>query len=138
MTLRRVAVAVLAAMGLAYGAKAEESATRAAGQTQPATATRPAETMNKPTLMIAAGKLDMQTQDLDIKTALHFLSLQTKCNIVASEDVKGTVTVMLHQVTFYEALRAILTPKGYAFIEEGNILYVYTKEELEKMGKKGL
>ena len=43
----------------------------------------------------------MNAQDLDINTALHFLSLQAHKNIIASKDVKGTVTVNL-DVTFNE------------------------------------
>jgi type IV pilus assembly protein PilQ len=75
-------------------------------------------------------------QDIDINTALHFLSLQTKRNIIASKDVKGTVTVNLYNVTFAQALDALLKPNGFDYIEKGNFVYVYTSKELEEIRKR--
>jgi len=75
-------------------------------------------------------------QDLDINTALHFLSLQSKRNIVASKEVKGTITANLYNVTFKEALESILQPNGFDFVERGNFIYVYTIKELEDIRKR--
>jgi type IV pilus assembly protein PilQ len=93
--------------------------------------------LNEPQVkMDAGGNIDFQCQDLDVNTALHFLSLQTKRNIIASKEVKGTVTAMLHNVTFHEALSAILAPNGFGYIEKGTFIYVYTNEEIDKIQKK--
>jgi type IV pilus assembly protein PilQ len=75
-------------------------------------------------------------QDLDINSALHFLSLQSHRNIIASKDVKGTVTANLYNVTFQEALDALLRPNGFDYIEKGNFIYVYTTKELEEIRKR--
>ena len=75
-------------------------------------------------------------QDLDINTALHFLSLQSHRNIIASKEVKGTVTANLYNVTFAEALDALLKPNGFDYIEKGNFIYVYTEKELEDIRKR--
>src|SRR5579884_4224858 len=75
-------------------------------------------------------------QDLDINQALHFLSLQSKRNIIASKEVRGTVTVNLYNVTFQEALDAILKPNGFDYIEKGNFIYVYTQKELDEIKKR--
>ena len=75
-------------------------------------------------------------QDLDINTALHFLSLQSHRNIIASKDVKGTVTANLYNVTFQEALDSLLKPNGFDYIEKGNFIYVYTEKELEEIRKR--
>jgi type IV pilus assembly protein PilQ len=75
-------------------------------------------------------------QDLDINTALHFLSLQSKRNIIASKDVKGTVTANLYNVTFTEALDSLLKPNGFDYVEKGNFIYVYTTKELEDIRKR--
>ncbi|HUO08478.1 MAG TPA: secretin and TonB N-terminal domain-containing protein [Phycisphaerae bacterium] len=75
-------------------------------------------------------------QDLDINSALHFLSLQSHRNIIASKDVKGTVTANLYNVTFQEALDALLKPNGFDYIEKGNFIYVYTTKELEEIRKR--
>lgn len=74
--------------------------------------------------------------DLDINTALYLLSLQTKRNIIASKDVKGTITAHLHGVTFTEALEAILTPNGFGYIEKGNFIYVYSAKEIDDIRKR--
>ncbi|MEI8198268.1 MAG: secretin N-terminal domain-containing protein, partial [Phycisphaerae bacterium] len=74
--------------------------------------------------------------DLDINTALYLLSLQTKRNIIASKEVKGTITAHLHAVTFTEALEAILTPNGFGYIEKGNFIYVYSAREIEDIRKR--
>ena len=66
-------------------------------------------------------------QDMDVNTALHFLSLQTKRNIIVSKNVKGTVSVNLYNVTFSEALDAMLKPNGFDYIEEGQLLFTSTR-----------
>ncbi|HEY4328900.1 MAG TPA: secretin and TonB N-terminal domain-containing protein [Phycisphaerae bacterium] len=101
----------------------------------------PATTQGKPTDLSSAvvnvevdGKVkQINMQDMDINTALYFFSLQTKKNIIASKNVKGTVTVNLYNVTFNEALDAMLRPNGFDYIEKGNFIYVYTVEEIAKI-----
>ena len=61
------------------------------------------------------------------------LSLQSQKNIIASKDVKGTVTANLYGVTVREALDAILKSNGYTYKEEGNFVYVYTVDEVKAM-----
>jgi type IV pilus assembly protein PilQ len=100
----------------------------------------------KPTDLSAAmvnvgvdGKVEqINMSQMDINTALHFLSLQAKRNIIASKDVKGEVTVNLYNVTFNEALDAMLKPNGFDYIEKGNFIYVYTAKELEEMRKRDM
>jgi type IV pilus assembly protein PilQ len=75
-------------------------------------------------------------QDMDINLALHFLSLQTKRNIIASKEVKGSVTANLYNVTFSQALDSLLKPNGFDYIEKGNFIYVYTNKELEDIRKR--
>ena len=65
-----------------------------------------------------------------LATVLHLLSLEGQRNIVASPNVKGTVTANLYDVTFSEALKAILTPNNADFRVDGKFIYVYTREEL--------
>ncbi|RME40919.1 MAG: hypothetical protein D6788_02345, partial [Planctomycetota bacterium] len=69
----------------------------------------------------------------DVTTVLHLLSLEGERNIVASPGVKGTVTANLYDVTFREALEAILMPIGADFRIAGKFIYVYTRDELQEM-----
>ncbi len=79
-------------------------------------------------------------ENLDLKDAnllgiLQMLSIKTRKNIVASKEVRGTVTASLSNVTVKEALDAILKANGYAYREKGNFLYVYSMKELAEIEK---
>lgn len=73
----------------------------------------------------------LHVQDTELSTVLRMLSMQSQKNIVANSDVTATVTADLYDVTFYEALDAILHANGYGYIEEDSFIYVYTQEELQ-------
>jgi type IV pilus assembly protein PilQ len=79
------------------------------------------------------GAFMVNFQNTDLRLALRLLSTQGRRNIVASKSVSGTVTATFYDVTFEEALDAILRATGHVFIEEGNFIYVYTPEELAKI-----
>lgn len=81
------------------------------------------------------GTVDISVQDTDLATVLQMLSIEGKKNIITSKAVSATVTANLYDVTFYEALKAILDVNGFTFYEEGNFIYVVTKEEMVAMEK---
>lgn len=103
-----------------------------------AATTEPASNLNSPVVAVSAdGTVEQfDAPDLDINTALYLLSLQTKRNIIASKEVRGTVTAHLHNVSFSEALDALLTPNGFGYVEKGNFIYVYSQKELEDIKKR--
>jgi len=63
---------------------------------------------------------------------IQLLSIQSRRNIVPSPNVEGTVVANLYDVTFDEALDAILQQNGAGYVEEGNFIYIYTAEELRE------
>ena len=77
------------------------------------------------------GTVEIHVNDAELVEVLRMLSLQSRKNIVASKEVKGTITANLYGVTVREALDAILHANGYAYREEGNFIYVYTQQELD-------
>ncbi len=79
------------------------------------------------------GTVDLAVQDTDLSQVLEMLSIQGRKNIITSRNVSATVSANLYDVTFYEALDAILTVNGYGYVEEGNFIYVLTQEELTEM-----
>jgi type IV pilus assembly protein PilQ len=81
------------------------------------------------------GTVDISVQDTDLATVLQMLSIESKKNIITSKAVSATVSANLYDVTFHEALKAILDVNGYTFYEEGNFIYVITKEEAVAMEK---
>jgi len=79
------------------------------------------------------GRVEMHVRDLDLASVLQMLSIQSQRNIVASKDVSGKVTANLYNVTFEEALTAILDSNGCGWREQGHFIYVYTADELKQI-----
>jgi type IV pilus assembly protein PilQ len=77
------------------------------------------------------GTVDLAVQDTDLAQVLEMLSIQGRKNIIVGKNVSATVSANLYDVTFYEALDAILSVNNYGYVEDGNFIYVYTQEELE-------
>jgi len=75
--------------------------------------------------------VDIHVQDTELATVLRMLSVQSQKNIIASSGVSAMVTADLYDVTFYEALDAILHANGYGYIEEGNFIHIYTADEIQ-------
>lgn len=108
----------------------------AAPSTQPsaaAPATKPANTGS--VAMKDIGTVEVHVNDASLVEVLKMLSIQSQKNIVASKDVRGTITANLYDVTVKEALDAILKSNGYDYREKGNFIFVYTQKELEEMEK---
>jgi type IV pilus assembly protein PilQ len=79
------------------------------------------------------GRGEIHVRDRDLALVLQMLSMQGKRNIVASSKVSGKVTADFYGVTFDEALTAILDSNSCRWVERGNFIYVYTKDELSQM-----
>jgi type IV pilus assembly protein PilQ len=76
---------------------------------------------------------NIQVQDTDLAQVLQMLALQGERNVIASRNVSAVITANLFDVTFEEALDAILKPNGFRWVEEGKFIYVYTQEEFARM-----
>jgi type IV pilus assembly protein PilQ len=79
------------------------------------------------------GTVDLAVQDTDLAQVLEMLSIQGRKNIITSKNVSATVSANLYDVTFYEALDAILSVNGYGYVEKGNFIYIYTQDELAEV-----
>ena len=77
--------------------------------------------------------VDLHVNNEDLGRVLQLLSIQSQRNILASNNVEASVTADLYGVSFYEALDAILHVNGFGYIERGNFIYVYTREEMEQI-----
>jgi len=80
-----------------------------------------------------AGTVEIHVNDANLVEVLRMLSLQSQKNIIASKEVRGSVTANLYDVTVKEALDAILHANGYDYREKGNFIYVYTTKEIAEM-----
>lgn len=79
------------------------------------------------------GTVQMHVSDLPLSTVLHMLSVEGRRNIIASPKVRGSVTANLYDVTFEQALEAILVSNGSGYRVLNDFIYVYTNEELVAM-----
>ena len=77
------------------------------------------------------GAIDLHVKELEITKVLQLLSIQSKRNIIASRGVENAkVSADLYNVSFDQALKSILDPNGFGYVEDGNFIYVLTKAEL--------
>ncbi len=58
--------------------------------------------------------ISLDLQDADIHSVLRLFADVSGLNVVAGDDVQGTVTVVMHDVPWDAALMAILHSKGLA------------------------
>ena len=77
----------------------------------------------------------MHFHGADLRLVLQMLSTQGKKNIVATKDVNGTVTADLYDVTFREALDAVVKSSGFVYVENGNLIQVMTPKQFEDVQK---
>lgn len=75
----------------------------------------------------------LSVRETPLSQVLELLSIQGQRNIVPSPRVSGTVTANLYDVTFEQALEAILQQNGAGFVRKGDFIYVYTQDELQKI-----
>ncbi|MFB0527168.1 MAG: secretin N-terminal domain-containing protein [bacterium] len=69
--------------------------------------------------------------DADISEIIRFFALKTEMNFVLAEDIKGRVTIHLHNVPFDEALKTILEQKGLIAIQYSeNIIKIVDKGKM--------
>jgi type IV pilus assembly protein PilQ len=81
------------------------------------------------------GTVDLVVNETEVTQVLEMLAIQSRKNIIASNNVTGAVSANLYNVTFSEALDAVLRVNGFGYIEDDNFVYVYTIEELDTIEK---
>ena len=79
------------------------------------------------------GNFNLNARDIDLTQILEMLSEVSHRNILAGRDVTATVSVNLYDVTFDEALKAVLEVADCGSIEEGNFIYVHPREHVEQV-----
>ena len=78
-------------------------------------------------------RVTMHVSDLPLAEALRTLTEPTRRNIILAKGVGGTVTASLYDVTFEEALQAMLVSNGLSYRLDGEFIFVYPDEEMAKL-----
>ncbi len=83
--------------------------------------------------------ISIDVQNADIQNILRLIAKIGGFNLVISEDVKGKITLSLHNVPWDQALDIILSSKGLGMAKIGNVIRVAPlmtlKEETEQLAQ---
>jgi type IV pilus assembly protein PilQ len=72
----------------------------------------------------AGETISLDLKDADLKDVLRTFATLARLNIAIDPEVKGSVTVRLHDVPWDQALDVILQINGLGYVLEGNVLRV--------------
>lgn len=120
-------IATFLALALATGAAAQNEATSAAPQ--PAVTVAGAE----PTEGSATRDRDTLSVDFpdeEIKNILRNVADLFELNLVVPDTLAGRTSIKLRDVTWRQIFQVVLSPAGYTYIEEGNIIKIVSQESL--------
>jgi type IV pilus assembly protein PilQ len=74
--------------------------------------------------------LSVDFPDEDVRNILRNVADLFELNIIMPETLQGKTTIKLRDVTWRQIFQNVLDPVGYAYVEEGNIIKIVTKESL--------
>lgn len=69
-------------------------------------------------------RLSLNFQDVEVRAVLQVLADHAGINLVASDDVQGSVTLRLEDVPWDQAIDLVLRSKGLGRRHEGNVLLI--------------
>ncbi|WP_457981585.1 type IV pilus secretin PilQ [Ectopseudomonas composti] len=75
-------------------------------------------------------KLSLNFQDIDVRSVLQLIADFTDLNLVASDTVRGNITLRLQNVPWDQALDLVLKTKGLDQRKIGNVLMVAPADEI--------
>lgn len=75
-------------------------------------------------------KLSLNFQNVDVRRLLQVIGEFTNLNIVVSDSVGGSITLILKDVPWDQALDIILQQKGLDMRKNGNVILIAPREEI--------
>ncbi|STZ75520.1 type IV pilus secretin PilQ [Bergeriella denitrificans] len=75
-------------------------------------------------------RLSLDFQDIDVRTILQILAKESGLNIVASDSVRGKMTLSLKDVPWDQALDLVMQARNLDMRRQGNIINIAPREEL--------
>jgi type IV pilus assembly protein PilQ len=76
-------------------------------------------------------RISLDFKDADIGNILRLIAEVSDLNVIAGEEVTGTVTIRLVDVPWDQALDVILLTKGLGFVRVGNVLRIAPLETIK-------
>jgi len=78
-------------------------------------------------------KTSLVFDNADVRDILRLIAEISDLNIIASDEVKGNVTLRLIDVPWDQALQLVLDVTGLGMVQEGNVVRVLPKEKIRSM-----
>ncbi|HTL67122.1 MAG TPA: secretin N-terminal domain-containing protein [Lacunisphaera sp.] len=76
--------------------------------------------------------LSVDFPDEEIKTILRNVADLFELNLVVPETLQGKTSIKLRDVTWRQIFQVVLSPVGYTYVEEGNIIKIVSNESLQQ------
>jgi len=130
MSTRRILLTALTAAALSIPAMAQ-SETPAAEPAAPAVSVEGAAPAAAPVTR-DKDTLSVDFPDEDIKTILRNVADLFELNLVVPDTLTGKTSIKLRDVTWEQIFTVVLSPVGYTYIKEGNIIKIVSNELLQQ------
>ena len=96
------------------------------------------ETVDPEKKVYTGKRLDLDMVGVDIRDILKLIAEVSDLNIIAGEDVKGTITMRLKNVPWDQAFDLILLTKGLDKVQIGNVVRVASITKIRKEKEEAL
>lgn len=93
------------------------------------------EELRKSKVVYTGDRLSLNFQDIEVRAVLQLLADFTGLNLVASDTVRGNITLRLKNVPWDQALDIILKSKGLSMRQTGNVIMVAPTQEIAAQEK---
>jgi type IV pilus assembly protein PilQ len=86
-------------------------------------------------IVYSGDRLSLNFQDIEVRAVLQLLADFTGLNLVASDTVRGNITLRLQNVPWDQALDIILKTKGLSMRQTGTVIMVAPTQEIAAQEK---
>jgi len=93
------------------------------------------EQLERDKIVYSGDRLSLNFQDIEVRAVLQLLADFTGLNLVASDTVRGNITLRLKNVPWDQALDIILKTKGLSMRQTGNVIMVAPTPEIAAQEK---
>jgi type IV pilus assembly protein PilQ len=93
------------------------------------------EQLERDKIVYSGDRLSLNFQDIEVRAVLQLLADFTALNLVASDTVRGNITLRLKNVPWDQALDIILKTKGLSMRQTGNVIMVAPTQEIAAQEK---
>ena len=77
-------------------------------------------------------KISIETNDMDVREALKFITEESGVNMVIADEVKGSLSLKLRQVPWDQALVMVMKARKLGYTRQGNVLRIASIVDLKQ------